>query len=125
MGMETSSHLWVLKQMDGLLKPTTTEVLPAQKAMLEMVQRCKSNCSSGRCSCNAKYLVYTDMRQCSSQCQNDEDSQVEDDDDDYDDAYRLSMIMSRCLKWLLKHKRLKEISIKISYYLTDCLMCRF
>ena len=49
------------KQMDRLLKPTTTEVLPAPKAILEMVQcRCKSDCSSGRCSCKAKDLACTD-----------------------------------------------------------------
>ena len=84
------------KQIDGLLKPTTTEVLPAPKAILEMVQcRCKSDCSSGRCSCKAKDLVCTDMCQCSSQCENDKVSQSlihdsDDDDDgddyDYDDA---------------------------------------
>lgn len=44
--------------------------------------KCKSDCSSGRCSCRAK-----DMCQCSSQCQNDDDSQavMYESDDDYDD----------------------------------------
>ena len=75
---------------DGMLKPKTTEVLPAPKAILEMVQcKCKSDCSSGRCSCKGKDLACTDMCQCSSQCQNDDDSQTvmyQSDDDDYDDA---------------------------------------
>ena len=77
--------------MDGLLKPMTIEVLPAPKAILEMVQgRCKSGCSSGRCSCKVTDLACTDMCQCSSQCQKDEDSEAlihhsDDDDDDDDD----------------------------------------
>lgn len=74
------------KDSDGMLKPVTTEVLPAPKAILELVQcKCKSDCSSGRCSCRTKDLACTDMCQCSSQCQNDDDSQAmmyESDDDD-------------------------------------------
>lgn len=68
---------------DGMLKPVTTDVLPA---ILELVQcKCKSDCSSGRCSCRAKDLACTDMCQCSSQCPNDDDSQAvmyESNDDD-------------------------------------------
>ena len=74
------------KQMDELLKPRTTEVLPAPKAILEMVQcRCKTD--SGRCSCKANYLACTYMCRCSSQCENDGDSQaLIDDSGDDDDA---------------------------------------
>ena len=77
------------KHSDGMLKPVTTELLPAPKAILELVQcKCKSDCSSGRCSCKAKDLACTDMCQCSSQCQNDDDSQavMYESDDDYDDV---------------------------------------
>ncbi|KAE8288342.1 hypothetical protein D5F01_LYC12210 [Larimichthys crocea] len=43
------------RDSDGMLKPVTTEVLPAPKAILELVLcKCKSDCSSGRCSCRAK-----------------------------------------------------------------------
>ncbi len=55
------------KHLDGMLKPVTTEVLPAPKTILEVVQcKCKSDCSSGRCSCRAKDLACTGMCQCSS-----------------------------------------------------------
>ncbi|KAE8278585.1 hypothetical protein D5F01_LYC23497 [Larimichthys crocea] len=80
------------KDSDGMLKPVTTEFFPAPKAILELVLcKCKSDCSSGRCSCRAKDLACTDMCQCSSQCQNDDDSQAiiyesDDDDDDDDDV---------------------------------------
>ena len=76
------------KDKDGQLKPTTTEVLPAPKAIVEMVRcQCKSDCSSARCSCRTKNLSCTDLCQCGSQCENDEDSQdvtYESDDDDDD-----------------------------------------
>ncbi|KAI4810949.1 hypothetical protein KUCAC02_013876 [Chaenocephalus aceratus] len=69
------------------MKPTTTEVLPAPKAIIEMVQcRFKSNCSSGRCSCRANDLACTDMCHCSSQCQNDDDSHAVMDESVDDDA---------------------------------------
>ena len=80
------------KDSDGMLKPMTTEALPAPKAIIEMIQcKCKSDCSTGRCSCRNKNLACTDMCQCSSQCQNNDDSQAvmheSDDDDDDDDDY--------------------------------------
>jgi len=56
------------KESDGQLKPTMTDALPAQQAVIEMVIcHCKTNCSSARCSC-------TDLCQCSSDCENDEDT---------------------------------------------------
>ncbi|KAL8561272.1 hypothetical protein ACOMHN_047127 [Nucella lapillus] len=78
------------KDADGRLKPTTTDVLPAPKAIVEMVRcQCKADCSSARCSCRTKNLTCTDLCQCGSQCQNDEDSQnnahLSDDEDEDDD----------------------------------------
>lgn len=64
------------KDSDGHLKPTTTEVLPAPKAIFEMMRcECKTDCSSAKCFCRTKNLVCTDLCQCGSHCQNDEDSQ--------------------------------------------------
>ena len=78
------------KDSDGRLKPTTTDVLPAPKAIVELVRcQCKADCSSARCSCRTKNLTCTDLCQCGSQCQNDEDSQnnthISDDEDEDDD----------------------------------------
>jgi len=78
------------KDADGRLRPTTTDVLPAPKAIVEMVRcQCKADCSSARCSCRTKNLTCTDLCQCGSQCQNDEDSQnnahLSDDEDEDDD----------------------------------------
>ena len=77
---------------DGRMKPTTTEVLPAPKAIVEMVRcQCKADCSSARCTCRTKNLACTDLCQCGNQCDNDEDSQdihvshVSDDDDEDED----------------------------------------
>ena len=78
------------KDLDDQLKPTTTDVLPAPKAIVAMVRcHCKSDCSSARCSCRTKNLACTDLCQCGSHCQNDEDSQditYESDDDDDDEV---------------------------------------
>jgi len=58
-------------------------------SVMQMVRcQCKSDCSSARCSCRTKNLSCTDLCQCGSQCENDEDSQdvtYESDDDDDDD----------------------------------------
>ncbi len=68
------------------LKPTTTDILPAAKAIIEMVRcQCKTECSSQRCSCRAKNLTCTDLCMCSTSCQNDEDSNIERQDHDSDD----------------------------------------
>lgn len=77
---------------DGQLKPFTTEELPAPQAIIEMARcKCKSDCSSHRCSCRSKDLACTEMCQCSTDCQNDEDSQDvifadSDDDSEYEDV---------------------------------------
>lgn len=76
------------KESNGQLKPTMTDALPAPKAIIEMVScRCKADCSSARCSCRTNNLSCTDLCQCGSECQNDEDTQnkCEADDDDDDD----------------------------------------
>ncbi|KAG0728999.1 hypothetical protein GWK47_031282 [Chionoecetes opilio] len=60
---------------DGQLKPTTTSLPSAPKAILEMVRcHCKKDCSSQRCSCKSKALPCTDMCLCSAQCDNDDDA---------------------------------------------------
>ena len=74
------------KESDGQLKPTTTDTLLAPKTIIEMVScQCRTDCSSARCSCRTQN---TDLCQCGSECQNDEDTQNKyetDDDDDSDD----------------------------------------
>ena len=53
------------------LKPTTTDVLPAPEAIVELVRcQCKGNCASNRCSCRFRDLPCTDLCLCSSQCEN-------------------------------------------------------
>ena len=78
-----------LKDRDRRLKPTTTDVLPAPKAIVEMIRcQCIADCCSARCSCRTKNLTCKDLCQCGSQCQNDEDSQNNthlSDDEDEDD----------------------------------------
>ena len=63
------------KDKDGMLKPITTESLPAPEAIIEMVRcRCKKDCSSRRCSCKSNDLTCTELCLCNTECQNDEDS---------------------------------------------------
>ena len=74
------------KDTSGQLKPTTTDILPAPKAIIEMIRcQCKTECSSQRCSCRAKNLTCTDLCMCSTSCENDEDSNIERHDHDSDD----------------------------------------
>src|SRR6218665_2861898 len=77
------------KDSDGQLKPTMPDALPAPKAINEMVScHCKTDCSSAICSCITNNLSCTELCQCGSECQNDEDTQNKhetDDDDDDDD----------------------------------------
>jgi len=77
------------KESDGQLKPTMTDALPAPQAVIEMVIcHCKTDCFSARCSCRTRNLSCTDLCQCSSDCENNEDTQSRyetDDDDDGDD----------------------------------------
>lgn len=73
------------KESDGQLKPTMTDALPAPKAIIEMVScHCKTDCTSARCSCRTKNLSCTELCQCGSECQNDEDTQ-DTYETDYDD----------------------------------------
>jgi hypothetical protein len=77
------------KDADGLLKPTTTDIPPAPKSIIEMVRcHCTGDCSSQRCSCNSKDLQCTDLCMCGTQCDNDEDSYYENraSDEDSDDS---------------------------------------
>lgn len=78
------------RDKDGLLKPMTTEDLPAPEAIVEMINcRCKTSCSTLRCSCKTVDLTCTELCQCSADCENDEDiqdisthSDTDDDDED-------------------------------------------
>jgi hypothetical protein len=75
---------------DGKFKPVMTDALPAPKAIIEMVScQCKKDCSSHRCSCKMQRLTCTDLCQCSSACENDEDTQKHQisDNDEEDDDY--------------------------------------
>jgi len=92
---------WSIKTWlpQGQLKPTTTDVLPAPKAIIEMVRcQCKTDCSSQRCSCCAKNLTCTHLCMCSTSCENDEDSNIErqdrDSDNDATNDERLWGVMS-------------------------------
>ena len=70
------------------LSPTTTDVPPPPKAIIEMVRcQCKGNCTSNRCSCKSNNLRCTDLCMCNTHCENDEDTYYEnrDSDDDSDD----------------------------------------
>ncbi|XP_077149149.1 uncharacterized protein LOC143810148 [Ranitomeya variabilis] len=75
------------KGLDGQLKPTMTDVLPAPKAIIEMIScQCKHDCSSSRCSCRKNNLSCTDLCQCDSECMNDEDTQTKYETDDDSDG---------------------------------------
>ena len=72
------------KDSHDQMKPTMTDALPTPMAIIEMVScKCKTDCSTARCSCRTNNLSCTDLCQCSSECQNDEDTQntCETDDD--------------------------------------------
>ncbi len=61
------------RNSDGELTPTTTDILPAPEAVIEMVRcQCKGDCTSQRCSCKSNSLQCTDLCLCSTQCENDE-----------------------------------------------------
>ena len=75
------------KESDGQLKPTMSDALPAPQAVIEMVScHCKTDFSSARCSCRTRNLSCTDLCQCSSDCENDEDTQSRYETDDNDDG---------------------------------------
>ena len=70
---------------DGQLQPTTTDVPPATKAIVEMVRcQCKGNCSSNRCSCKSKNLPCTDLCLCNTLCENDADTHYNNSESDDD-----------------------------------------
>lgn len=70
----------------GQLLPVTTNILPAPKAIIEMVRcQCKTNCSSQRCSCRSKSLSCTDLCLCGTECENDSDSNMAYDSQDESD----------------------------------------
>ena len=71
------------KNTDGQILPVTTKVLPAPQAVIELVRcRCKTDCSTLRCSCRKNNLPCTEL--CSG-CPNDEDSNIGNDTDSDDD----------------------------------------
>ena len=73
----------------GQLKPTTTDVLPAPKAILEMVNcNCKGDCLTKKCACRSESLPCTDICHGSVhvQCENDEDTRTENQDSVDSDA---------------------------------------
>ncbi len=56
------------RNSDGELTPTTTDILPAPKAVIEMDRcQCKGDCTSQRCSCKSNSLQCTDLCLCSTQ----------------------------------------------------------
>ncbi len=76
------------RNSDEEFTPTTTDILPAPKAVIEMVRcQCKSDCTSQRCSCKSNSLQCTYRRLYSTQCENDEESFFENylSDNDSDD----------------------------------------
>ncbi len=63
---------------DGNIHPHTSDVAPAPTAVVEMVRcQCKTNCATQRCSCKRNELSCTDLCQCSTDCENDEDTHIE------------------------------------------------
>ena len=81
-----------IKDADGQMRPITTKALPAPEAIIEMVRcQCKTKCVSRKCSCKSEGLSCTELCQCGTDCQNDDDSQnitlySDSDDDSEDDA---------------------------------------
>ena len=75
------------KNTDGQILPVTTKVLPAPQAIIELVRcKCKTDCSTLRCSCRKNNLPCTEL--CSG-CANDEDSNIGNDTDSDDDDNEL------------------------------------
>ena len=70
-------------------KPTTTEILPASDSIIEMVRyQCIKDCLSQKCSCELKNVPCTDLCQCTTLCENDDDycieNQLRDDENSCD-----------------------------------------
>ena len=62
------------RDKDGLFLPVTTQVPLAPQALTEFVRcRCKSKCSSRRCSCKRHKLPCTELCLCGDECENDLD----------------------------------------------------
>ena len=83
-----AAHGYHMDHDDDQLNPTTTDVPPAPKSIIEMVRcQCKGNCTSNRCSCKSNNVPYTDLCMCNTHCENDEDTYYEnrDSDDESDD----------------------------------------
>ncbi len=73
------------KDTDGQMLPVTTKVLPAPQAIIELVRcQCKTDCSTQRCSCRKNNLSCTELCLCDTECTNDEDCNIGNDDDDSD-----------------------------------------
>ena len=74
------------RDKDGLFLPVTTQVPLAPQALTEFVRcRCKSKCSSHRCSCKRHKLPCTELCLCGDECENDLDSSfchLSDSDDE-------------------------------------------
>ena len=67
--------------------PVTTQVLPAPQAIIELVRcQCKTNYSTQRCSCRRNDLPCTELCSCDTECANDEDCNIGNDDSDDDDS---------------------------------------
>ena len=74
------------KNTDGQILPVTTKVLPAPQAIIELVRcKCKTDCSTLRCSCRKNNLPCTELCSCDTECTNDEDSNIGNDTDSDDD----------------------------------------
>jgi hypothetical protein len=71
------------KDAGGQILPITTKVLSAPQAIIELVRcNCKTSCSTQRCSCRLNNLTCTELCLCDTECENDEDCNIENDDSD-------------------------------------------
>ena len=59
------------KNTNGQILPVTTKVLPAPQAVIELVRcKCKTDCSTLRCSCRKNNLPCTELCSCDTRCAN-------------------------------------------------------
>ena len=75
------------KDTGGQMLPVTTQGLPAPQAIIELVRcQCKTNCSTQRCSCRRNDLPCTELCSCDTECTNNEDCNIGNDDSDDNDV---------------------------------------
>ena len=78
------------KDLEGHILPETSDSAPAPEAIIEMVRcQCNTSCTSQRCSCHQRSLPCTYLCLCTADCENDEDTFLEnstqsDNDSDFE-----------------------------------------